>query len=211
MRPTTEAASSIRQPLSSTDARFSPYEPNVEANQKEHEVDDAPQSQQFWRNGKPKKRNGQVSNIEIRVYPRANKKRAGEKFTDLFPITVILITRHSPTELWNGVNDFGRKHFRHVSYGSIETRPSQQQFRPCRRCPNTDRGLRYSEISRCATSRLMHRSGSFIRSPRWHSAMSGGGTVRPITLAVLRLMISLGRPAGPAVRTGLSPLRIRPV
>src|SRR5450631_4463833 len=92
----------LRQPhqydnsLSSTDARFSPYEPNVEANQKEHEVDDAPQSQQFWRNenGKPKKRNGQVSlsNIEIRVYPRANKKRTGEKFTDLFPINT-----HNPT------------------------------------------------------------------------------------------------------------------
>jgi hypothetical protein len=81
--------------LSSIDARF-PYEPNVEANQKEHEVDDAPQSQQFWRNenGKPKKRNGQVSlsNIEIRVYPRANKKRTGEKFTDLFPINT-----HNPT------------------------------------------------------------------------------------------------------------------
>jgi hypothetical protein len=77
--------------LSSIDARF-PYEPNVEANQKEHEVDDAPKSQQFWRNGKPKKRNGQVSNIEIRVYPRANKKRTGEKFTDLFPINT-----HNPT------------------------------------------------------------------------------------------------------------------
>ena len=63
-----------------------PYEPKVEANQKEHEVDDAPQSQQFWGNGKPKKRNSQVSKIEIRVYPSANKKRAGEKFTDLFPI-----------------------------------------------------------------------------------------------------------------------------
>jgi hypothetical protein len=75
--------------LSSIDARF-PYEPNVEANQKEHEVDDAPQPQQFWRNEnvKPKKRNGQMSlsNIEIRVYPRANKKRTGEKFTGLFPI-----------------------------------------------------------------------------------------------------------------------------
>ena len=63
-----------------------PYEPKVEANQKEHEVDDAPQSQQFWGNGKPKKRNSQVSKIEIRVYPSANKKRTGEKFTDLFPI-----------------------------------------------------------------------------------------------------------------------------
>ena len=100
--------------LSSIDARF-PYEPNVEANQKEHEVDDAPQSQQFWRNGKPKKRNGQVSNIEIRVYPRANKKRTGEKFTDLFPTNT-----HNPTfpnELWNGVNDIRRKHFPCVSYG----------------------------------------------------------------------------------------------
>jgi hypothetical protein len=78
--------------LPSSDARFSPYEPKVEANQKEHEVDRAPQSQQFWRNGKPKKRNSQVSKIEIRVYPRANKKRTGEKFTDLFPINA-----HNPT------------------------------------------------------------------------------------------------------------------
>jgi hypothetical protein len=45
-------------------------------------------------------------------------------------------------------------------------------------------------MSRCAISRLMHRSNSFIRSPRRHSAMSNGGTVRPNTLAVLRLMIS---------------------
>jgi hypothetical protein len=83
-------------------------------------VDDAPQSQQFWRNenGKPKKRNGQInlSDIEIRVYPSADKKRSGEKFTDLFPIDA-----HNPTfsiELWNGVNDIKRKRFSHASYGS---------------------------------------------------------------------------------------------
>jgi hypothetical protein len=93
MRPTPEAASSqYDNSLSWSDARFSPYEPDVEANQKEQEVDDAPQSQQFGRNGKPKKRNGQVSNIEIRVYSRANKKRTGEKLTDLFPINT-----HNPT------------------------------------------------------------------------------------------------------------------
>jgi hypothetical protein len=63
-----------------------PYEAEVETNQKEHEVDDAPQSQQFWRNAKPKKRNSEVSEIEIRVDARANKKRTGKKFTDLFPI-----------------------------------------------------------------------------------------------------------------------------
>jgi hypothetical protein len=27
-----------------------------------------------------------MGKIEIRVYPRANKKRTGKKFTDLFPI-----------------------------------------------------------------------------------------------------------------------------
>jgi hypothetical protein len=63
-----------------------PYESKVEANEKEHRVDDAPQSQQFWGNTKSKKRNSQVSKIEICVYPSANKKRTGEKFTDLFPI-----------------------------------------------------------------------------------------------------------------------------
>jgi hypothetical protein len=84
--------------LSSIEARF-PYEPNVEASQKEHEVEDAPQPQQFWRNenGKPKKKNGQVSLscIEIRAYPRANKKCTGEKFADLFPTNT---HRHSPNE-----------------------------------------------------------------------------------------------------------------
>jgi hypothetical protein len=114
MRPTSLINSTTRYRRATPD--LVPYEPNVEANQKEHEVDDAPQSQQFWRNGKPKKRNGQVRNIKIRVYPRANKKRTGEKFTDLFPINT-----HNPTfpnELWNGVNDIRRKHFPHVSYGS---------------------------------------------------------------------------------------------
>jgi hypothetical protein len=67
-----------------------------------------------------------VSNIEIRVYPRANKKRTGEKFTDLFPINT-----HNPTfpnELWNGVNDIRRKHFPHVSYGSRLCEKSVVQF-----------------------------------------------------------------------------------
>ena len=75
-----------------------------------------------------------------------------------------------------------------VSFGSnSEVGASNREVRFT---PNTGHCRQDQPCPKSATSRLMHRSNSFIRSPRRHSAMSGGGTVRPMTLAVLRLMIS---------------------
>jgi hypothetical protein len=72
--------------------RLFAYEPKVEGNQKEREVNEAAYSQEFGRYRKSNKRDTDLIPPKIPARASRYKKRTGEKFTDLFPNNA-----HNPT------------------------------------------------------------------------------------------------------------------